>query len=649
MSLPRFVTCLVSSIAAVVALDANQGPLTVNHYVRVRSSVPGMAGQIAQIYVRERATAATIKEPAPGRRVVLFVHGVGTPAEVAFDAPIGDYSWMAYLADAGHDVFAMDLTGYGRSSRPTAMNDPCNLTTQQQAAFVPSLLAAPCPPSFPHQLNTIESEWNEVNAVVDYLRALRGVDRVNLVAWSLGAPRSGGFVAKYPEKAESLILLAPAFNRSGSPGPPKLPPDGVPMTTQSRDEFTANWDRQVGCADQYDPAVRDAVWSSMLESDPVGATWGPGVRRAPSTAVWGWNSDVAKRLHVPALLVVGAHDRQVNPDRVRELHVDLGSRQKVFVDLACSSHNAMWERNHTLLFRASAEWISTGTVNGMKEGTLRLGYQAPATGAPAAREFKDVTYANVDGKDLGLDIYMPAGAQSPPLLVWVHGGAWSSGTKAQAPMMFVANGFALSSLDFRQSTEARFPAQVHDIKAAIRFLRAKAATYGYRTDRIAIAGSSSGAHLAALVGVTNGHAELEGTVGGYFKESSSVQAIVSYYGASNLSTILAQSTPFGLNMRRPALERLLGALPDQAKALAALASPVTHLDPSDPPLYLLHGDQDPQMPINQSHELEGAYKKLGLDVSFDVVYGAAHGGDRFLAGDYLTRVVAFLRRTLGSR
>ncbi|MGQ0732980.1 MAG: alpha/beta hydrolase fold domain-containing protein [Acidobacteriota bacterium] len=267
-------------------------------------------------------------------------------------------------------------------------------------------------------------------------------------------------------------------------------------------------------------------------------------------------------------------------------------------------------------------------------------------GAQAAREFKDVVYARVDGKDLGLDIYLPAGIQTPPLLVWVHGGAWSSGTKAQVPMVFVAHGVATASIDFRQSTEARFPAAVHDIKAAIRFLRAKASEYGYRSERIAIGGSSSGGHLAALVGVTNGHEQLEGTLGDHRKQSSDVQAILDYYGASNLSTILAQSTPFGLNMRRPALERLLGALPEQAQALAALASPVVHVDRSDPPLLLLHGDQDPQMPINQAHELHGAYRKLGLDVYFDVVYGAAHGGPLFFEPEHLDRAVAFLRRTL---
>ena len=360
----------------VVTVGARQQPETVNHYVRVRSSVPAIAGQMAQIYVRERASAATIKgASSPERKVVLFVHGAGTPAEVAFDTPFGDYSWMAYLANAGHDVFAMDLTGYGRSTRPTVMNDPCNLSAPQQATLVPMLLAAPCPPSYPHQLGTIESEWTEVNAVVDYVRHLRGVERVSLIAWSLGAPRAGGFTAKYPDKVDSLVLLAPAFNPTASGTPPvKLPPDGVPMNTQSRDEFIANWDRQVGCENQYNPAVRDTVWSAMMDSDPIGATWGAGVRRAPSTTVWGWNSDVARRLQVPTLLVAGAHDKQVSPDRVRELHADLASPQKVFIDLGCSSHNAMWERNHMLLFEASLEWITRGSVNGMKNGTLRLGY-----------------------------------------------------------------------------------------------------------------------------------------------------------------------------------------------------------------------------------------------------------------------------------
>lgn len=272
---------------------------------------------------------------------------------------------------------------------------------------------------------------------------------------------------------------------------------------------------------------------------------------------------------------------------------------------------------------------------------------AGTSNAQSVPEYKDVVYATVDGKELRLDLYMPANVQAPPLLVWVHGGAWSQGTKAQVPGAFVEHGIATASVDFRQSTEARFPAQVHDIKAAIRFLRAKARTYGYRAEKVAIAGSSSGGHLAALVGVTNGHRDLEGKVGDYLSQSSSVQAIVDYFGASNLMTILAQSTPFGLNVRRPALERLLGALPEQARELAETASPVVHVDRNDPPLFLLHGDQDPQMPINQAHELQGAYEQLGLEVHFDVVHGAAHGGAVFYSAAHLKPVLDFIERVVG--
>jgi hypothetical protein len=112
----------------------------------------------------------------------------------------------------------------------------------------------------------------------------------------------------------------------------------------------------------------------MIESDPVGATWGPGVRRAPQTSTWGWNQAIVSKESVPTLMVSGVYDKQVNPERVRELYADLAATQKVFVDLACSSHNAMWEKNHNLLFRASLEWLTAGSVNGMKEGMLKLGY-----------------------------------------------------------------------------------------------------------------------------------------------------------------------------------------------------------------------------------------------------------------------------------
>jgi pimeloyl-ACP methyl ester carboxylesterase len=365
-----------ASLTQSTMADDGEHLLTVDHYVSVRSTVPSMAGQIAQIYVRERLRAGTVLRTASvADRVVLFVHGAGTPAEVAFDVPYQNYSWMAYLAQAGFDVFAMDTTGYGRSTRPAAMNDPCNLARDQQTAFVPSLLAALCAPSYPRQATTIASDWNDIGAAVDYIRTLRHIDRVNLVAWSLGGPRAAGYAAQHPDKVQKLVLLAPAYTRAlPASAPAQLPAEGPAMNTQSHDEFTANWDRQVGCQDQYDPAASESVWSEMIKSDPVGATWGPGVRRAPQVTTWGWNAAMAARTQIPILMISGEHDKQVSPERVRDLYADLPSPQKVFVDLACSSHNAMWEKNHLLLFRASLEWLTRGSVNAKKEGMLRLGY-----------------------------------------------------------------------------------------------------------------------------------------------------------------------------------------------------------------------------------------------------------------------------------
>jgi pimeloyl-ACP methyl ester carboxylesterase len=350
--------------------------LSMDHHVRVKSTAPGFHGQDAQLYVREVVLAGTVLRGGPAAdRVVLFVHGAGTPAEVAFDVPYKDYSWMAFLAKAGFDVFSMDTTGYGRSTRPPAMNDPCNFSKEQQAQFVPSVIPAPCAASHSGAITTMGSDWNDIAAVVDHLRALRRVEKVSLVAWSQGGPRAGGYAARNPEQVARLVVLAPAYIRQGpSEAPNPAPAVNGPMTAQSRADFTANWDRQVGCADQYEPAVSDAVWSAMLASDAVGATWGAGVRRAPAVPTWGFNQAVVARMQTPFLMISGAHDKQVAPERVRELYADLGSKQKVFIDLACSSHNAMWEQNHLLLFQASLEWLKDGKVNGTSEGVLRLGY-----------------------------------------------------------------------------------------------------------------------------------------------------------------------------------------------------------------------------------------------------------------------------------
>ena len=340
-------------------------------YVTVKSTAPAMRGRDAKLFVREIAPLGG----GAGKGVVLFVHGAGTPAEVAFDVPYQDYSWMEYLARAGFDVFAMDMTGYGRSTRPPAMDDPCNLSHTQQAAFVPSKIAQPCAATFTTAMTTMSSDWDDIGAVVDHLRAERRVAQVSLVGWSQGGPRTAGYAAKHPDKVARLVVLAPAYGRNGAADAPSAPPSmpNGAMSSQSHDEFIANWDRQVGCADQYDAKVAASVWSEMLASDPTGATWGGGVRRAPSVPTWGFNQAIASAMKTPFLMISGAHDKQVAPERVKELYDDYGAKDKVFIDLACSSHNAMWEKNHVLLFEASRQWLENGTVDGASSGMLRRG------------------------------------------------------------------------------------------------------------------------------------------------------------------------------------------------------------------------------------------------------------------------------------
>lgn len=264
-----------------------------------------------------------------------------------------------------------------------------------------------------------------------------------------------------------------------------------------------------------------------------------------------------------------------------------------------------------------------------------------------ARVLLDIPYAKVGERQLLLDLHLPTGAENPPLVVYLHGGAWRAGDKAEVPPFLVEAGFAVASLDFRSSEEARFPANVHDIKAGLRFLRANAGRYGYRADRIALSGSSSGGHLAALVGTTNGHPDLEGTIGEHDDVSSSVQAVISWVGAANLATILAQSAPEGLKVRVPALQLLLGAQPKQVPDLARLASPVNHVDAGDPPVLILHGNRDLTIPVEQAMELDAAYRNAGLVPETIILDGVGHVARPFFTGEPVQQAIAFLHRTIG--
>lgn len=272
------------------------------------------------------------------------------------------------------------------------------------------------------------------------------------------------------------------------------------------------------------------------------------------------------------------------------------------------------------------------------------------TGLTTAMEtIADIQYASVGERKLLLDLFVPDNVTNPNLIIWIHGGAWSFGTKEDIHVVDIVNeGFALASIDFRNSPEAQFPAQVHDIKGAIRFLRAKAEKYGYSPEKITVWGYSSGGHLAALIGTTNGNESLEGSIGDYPNTSSNVQAIVDYSGPTNFQTILHQSTPHGVSVRAPALEQLLGKPVEDGsiQETVTLASPVFQVNETDPPLLIMHGVQDNQVPINQSIELQDAYLKQGLTVEVEWVVEAQHTSGEYFEAPYIQQVATFLRKVL---
>jgi acetyl esterase/lipase len=240
-----------------------------------------------------------------------------------------------------------------------------------------------------------------------------------------------------------------------------------------------------------------------------------------------------------------------------------------------------------------------------------------------------------------LDVFVPKGDGPFPLVIWVHGGGWEGGSKENNPAvaLLLGKGYAVAGVNYRLSKQAVFPAQIHDCKAAVRYLRANAAKYRLDPDRFGAWGASAGGHLVALLGTSGGVAELEGEVGTK-TGSSRVQAVCDWFGPTDL---LRLSPPLA---KENAVTRLLGGAPSTRKALAVSADPITHITKDDPPFLVIHGTNDRLVPLTQSELLHAALKTANVESELVVLDGAGHGGKEFGTDANRAKIVAFFDRHL---
>ena len=272
----------------------------------------------------------------------------------------------------------------------------------------------------------------------------------------------------------------------------------------------------------------------------------------------------------------------------------------------------------------------------------------PTTGGYTKKA--DIEYAKVDGQSLRLDLYIPTAKPNTttgkyPVVLEIHGGAFYAGDKSGvmlAPYL-AKNGFVVAAVNYRLSGTAIFPAAIHDVKGAVRFLRANAEKYNLDPYRFGAVGASAGGSLAALLGTSYGDATLEGVTGGNLTFPSSVLAVVDLFGPVDMVNLASQRVAYGLKASNVEL-KYLGCQSWTSCENAKAASALTYVSANDPATFILHGAKDDQIPPKQSQDLYNALTKLGVKGKLIMDAKAGHGGVIF--NSYNADIASFLKTYL---
>ena len=277
--------------------------------------------------------------------------------------------------------------------------------------------------------------------------------------------------------------------------------------------------------------------------------------------------------------------------------------------------------------------------------------------ASAAPTYKDLAYAAVSPAEK-LDLYVPTSGSRPfPLVVMVHGGGFMMGDKSDGTGLagadqLLAAGYAVASINYRLSAEAKYPAQINDAKAAVRFLRANAAKYNLNPDKFGAWGASAGGNLVSLLGTTCGVTVLEGNELGNADTSSCVQAVVDWFGPIDFLKMDAQfagtSCPANHNDASSPESRLVGAPIQTVPDLVKTTNPTNYINTKTTPFFIENGSADCNIPPVQSKDFADALSKvIGVDkVTYTLLDGAGHGGSQFNTTANIQLVIGFLDKYL---